>query len=91
MLREIFEVNALGVAHRTVAHIKTKGSYIVSDGKAKDAEIKRGHGKTRGGPPCALATATQDLIISLFAETPSFSGLSGPLELDIFSGKQTSG
>ena len=72
MLREICEkVNALGVAHRTVAQIKTKGSNIVSDGKAKDAEIKRSHGKTRGGPPCAPATATQDKIINLIAETPS--------------------
>ena len=64
---------------------------MVSDGKAKDAEIKRSRGKTRGGPLCALATATQDKIFSLFAETPSFSGLSGSLESDIFSGKQTIG
>ena len=70
MLREICErVNALSVAHRTVAQIKTKGSNMVSDRKAKDAEIKS-HGKTGGGPPCAPATATQDKI-SLIAETPS--------------------
>ena len=80
-----------GLAHRTVQQIKTKWSNMVSDSKAKDAEIKRSHGKTRGGPPCALATATQDKIMSLFSKTPSFSGLSGPLESDIFSGKQTIG
>ena len=52
VLREICEkVNALGVAHRTVSQIKTRWSNMVSDGKAKDAELKRSHGKTGGGPP----------------------------------------
>ena len=52
VLREICEkVNALGVAHRTVSQIKTKRSNMVSDGKAKDAELKRSHEKTGGTPP----------------------------------------
>ena len=59
LLREICEkVNALGVAHRTVQQIETKWSNFVSDGKAKDAEIKKATSRLefvlpvhRGEPP----------------------------------------
>ena len=68
VLSEICEkVNALGVAHRMLQQLKTKRSNVVSDCKAKDAEIRRSHGKTAGAP-CTPATATQDKIMSIFGD-----------------------
>ena len=45
------QVNALGVAHRLVQQIKTKWSNMVSDDKAKDAEIKKATARPELSPP----------------------------------------
>ena len=61
LLQDICEqVNALGVAHGTVQQIKTKWSNMVSDDKAKDAEIKKKPRQDRScpPPPCAPTRAT---------------------------------
>ena len=41
--------------------------------------------KTGGGPPCALHTAQQEKVISLFSKTTSFFGITGTLESEQLS------
>ena len=82
------KVNSLGVCQRTVQQIKNKWTNIVGDGKEKDAQLKKSHGKTGGGPPCSPPTATQEKVICMMSETPGFSGLEGNLESECFSGKR---
>ena len=82
------KVNALGVCQRTVQQIKNKWTNIVGDGKEKDAQLKKSHGKTGVGPPCSPPTATQEKVICMMSETPGFSRLDGNLESECFSGKR---
>ena len=87
VLKEICDqVNALGVSQRTVQQIKHKWTNLVVDGKSKNAQMKKSHIQTGGGPSCDPLTAIQEKVISLFSRTPSFSGLSWALESDNFSG-----
>ena len=62
-------VNALGVAHRTVAQIKTKWSNILSDGKEKKGQMNNNQNKTGGGPACTPPNHQQEKLTSLFSKT----------------------
>ena len=83
---KIKQVNALGVWPRSVEQIKNKWSNMVCDGKRKEAQIKKSHRQTGRGKPVPQMTASQEKIISLYRETPSFSGLDAANESLIFSG-----
>ena len=71
------QVNAIGVAHRSVQEIKDKWKNLQSTAKKEFAQQRRSFGQTGGGPPCKKPKEATEKIIPLFENTPSFTGLHG--------------
>jgi len=71
------EVNALGVANRTVKEVKTKWTNLHQEAKKSFTEFKREQQKTGGGPPPKPLTEATQRIVEIYKDCSSFTGLSG--------------
>lgn len=71
------QVNAMGIASRTVKEVKTKWFNMHQAAKKEYCDNKLYRRQTGGGPcPKPMSQATEK-IVDLFKDTPSFDGLSG--------------
>ena len=71
------EVNAIGVAECSVQDIKDKWKNMSSLAKKEYSFNIKSSKATGGGPPPKQPSAATELIIKLFENTPSFTGLKG--------------
>lgn len=71
------DVNAIGVANRTMHEVKEKWKNLTSSAKKTFSDIRRQERQTGGGPPPKEASPVEEKIIKLFEETPLFTGLEG--------------
>ncbi|XP_028415791.1 uncharacterized protein LOC114539364 [Dendronephthya gigantea] len=71
------EINAAGVANRTVNEVKEKWKKLTSGAKKSFALIKKQQQGTGGGPPPKEASPVEERVIKLFENTPLFTGLDG--------------
>ena len=71
------EVNANGVAERSVQDIKDKWKNMSSLAKKEYSFNTKSSKATGGGPPPKQPSAATERIIKLFENTPSFTGLKG--------------
>lgn len=70
-------VNALGVAPRTIEGIQTKFKNLKSDAKLAHNSYKRKMNGTGGGPPPEEPNQLDKRVANLFEGRPSFEGLDG--------------
>ena len=68
------QVNAIGVAHRSVQEIKDKWKNLQSTAKKEFARQRKSFGQTGGGPPCKKPKEATEKIIQIFENAPSFTG-----------------
>ena len=59
------QVNAIGVAHRSVQEIKDKWENVQSTAKKEFARQRRSFGQTRGGPPFKKPKEATEKIIRI--------------------------
>ncbi|XP_028419250.1 fibrinogen silencer-binding protein-like [Dendronephthya gigantea] len=71
------DINAAGVANRTVNEVKEKWKKLTSGAKKSFALIKKQQQGTGGGPPPKEASPVEERVIKLFENTPLFTGLDG--------------
>lgn len=71
------QVNAIGVAHRSVQDIKDKWKNLQTMAKKEFARQRGSFGLTGGGPPCKKPKEATEKIMRLFENAPSFTGLHG--------------
>ncbi|CAC5360884.1 unnamed protein product [Mytilus coruscus] len=70
-------VNSLGVCPRSTKEIKTKWSNLHQEAKKAYTEKARDHHRTGGGPPPKPLSETQEKIVDIYKDCPSFTGLQG--------------
>ena len=70
-------MNAIGVSQRTVQDVKDKWKNLQCKAKREFSEFHRETTKTGGGPRPKRPSDATEKIISMFEDTPSFSGLQG--------------
>ncbi|XP_056004079.1 uncharacterized protein LOC125653292 [Ostrea edulis] len=71
------QLNALGVACRSVKEIKTKWTNMHQSAKREFSDAKISQRKTGGGPMAKPLSVVNEKIVDLFKDSPSFNGLSG--------------
>lgn len=71
------QVNAIGVAHRSVQDIKDKWKNLQTTAKKEFSRQKRSFAQTGGGPACKKPKETTERIMRLFENAPSFTGING--------------
>jgi hypothetical protein len=71
------QVNAIGMAHRSVHEIKDKWKNLQTTAKKEFARQRRSFGQTGGGPPCKKTKEATEKITRLFGNAPSFTGPHG--------------
>lgn len=85
------KVNSLGVSVRSVKEVKTKWNNMHQEAKSSYTEIAMDRRRTGGGPAAKPLSATQNKIVEIFKDCPSFTGLAGVDSLTIPEGRQDDG
>ena len=74
------KVNAVDVASRTTYEVKQKWQGLFSTAKREFNQQKKAQRKTGGGPAPGKPSDTSKLIVEVYDNMPSFSGIIGGFE-----------
>ena len=77
-------VNAVGVTARSTQELRDKWKNLQSTAKREFSSFKCEHKKTGGGPAPPNPSEASVKIISMFQDTPSFAGIQGFIDGNIF-------
>lgn len=71
------QINALGIANRSIKEIKTKWTNMHQTAKKEFSSNKLSQRKTGGGPCAKPLSVVSEKIVDLYKDSPTFNGLSG--------------
>ena len=74
------KVNPVGVAKRTIYGVRQKWKGLFSTAKKEFSQQKKAQRKTGGGPAPGKPSETSKMIVAVYDNRPSFSGITGGFE-----------